>query len=825
MKKLSSLVSLLIIFTFMIDSSLAQKITKDDYIQYLPLSYPRIISQTAASDSLNLYGNKEDTLSYKDHNKDGIDDNRYKRLKVLCAKFSPILFKNTNYSIPLNFKAVINNEVTPLLYIDTWELALAEKKVIKRESINFAFIDTASCIDTKPTRWNSDDSARNEDCQLLKLLQAFHPDYRKIAQTLPHSDTFKVLYFDMPGEDEKSWKRENQSLISGDLYEKYRKFSKIYAHPFIHEESLLKDENNRYEFVIQYWFFYSFNDGGNNHEGDWEHLNVIVTIKDSADALLSREDIERILQTNGHEVSDSKLVIKRVEYYFHHFVQILDYMHPNAYLSDYKQWEAQIKNLRIEKRLEEEKWELIRKRAFTDSGKINTNPIGYIGGDNKGLDQLLAPPGGKNRDSHGTYPFPGNYKGIGPVGATEKINGGFDYRKALEDSSKFERYKDEQIIIVPDWERVKCLVLKFPEARREWSWLILPIRWGFPAAQSPAAGIVKHADTGNQAPVGPAYNTGWNRVGACAGYDLFDPHTFSADFPLGWQDEFINSWGYLNLTLPTLITIPPLDFILGLPIKYTFRRNSRTFIPEGSIPFRRLGWATGLYLSFENDDFARLLPREENEQISQVMQDDNLIRDTSTLENFNTFSLKNIGLQVNSYIGNNFVSENLIRFSNSKVRYGLRNVENGGQAKFVQGDFEMWEYSGSFRRNLLSGSFQPFVKGGYGYSIYRVKNIKINETPLQAPEPEWFHIPTFPWLPNTWHFGIGFEFLPVISYAPDKSSLPWPLSWLSKPIYRTGYDYGIKLEYGLFLHKLGEDAPENVSVTRHQFSFSLTVSY
>jgi len=49
-----------------------------------------------------------------------------------------------------------------------------------------------------------------------------------------------------------------------------------------------------YEFVIQYWFFYPFNDGANNHEGDWEHINVIVTIKDREDSLLSEKEIERI---------------------------------------------------------------------------------------------------------------------------------------------------------------------------------------------------------------------------------------------------------------------------------------------------------------------------------------------------------------------------------------------------------------------------------------------------------------------------------------------------------------------------------------------------
>ncbi|NIT36405.1 MAG: hypothetical protein GTN49_07880, partial [candidate division Zixibacteria bacterium] len=29
--------------------------------------------------------------------------------------------------------------------------------------------------------------------------------------------------------------------------------------------------------VIQYWFFYPFNDWVNDHEGDWEHINVRIT--------------------------------------------------------------------------------------------------------------------------------------------------------------------------------------------------------------------------------------------------------------------------------------------------------------------------------------------------------------------------------------------------------------------------------------------------------------------------------------------------------------------------------------------------------------------
>ncbi len=48
------------------------------------------------------------------------------------------------------------------------------------------------------------------------------------------------------------------------------------------------------ETVIQYWFFYPFNASANRHEGDWEHINVVL---DSQDPNIAS--------------------ITRVEYYFH----------------------------------------------------------------------------------------------------------------------------------------------------------------------------------------------------------------------------------------------------------------------------------------------------------------------------------------------------------------------------------------------------------------------------------------------------------------------------------------------------------------------------
>ena len=100
------------------------------------------------------------------------------------------------------------------------------------------------------------------------------------------------------------------------------------------------------------------------------------------------------------------------------------------------------------------------------------------------------------------------------------------------------------------------LVISDATARREWSWLVLPLRWGYPVAESPFAGIVAHAETGNLAVVGPAFNAGWNRAGASAGFALYSPNKFDWFVPLGWQDGFQNELGWANLTLPTFV-MPP----------------------------------------------------------------------------------------------------------------------------------------------------------------------------------------------------------------------------------------------------------------------------
>jgi len=83
-----------------------------------------------------------------------------------------------------------------------------------------------------------------------------------------------------------------------------------YAHFFVKEG----------EVVIQYYFFYPFNASHNRHEGDWEHINVILNSQNPTTA-----------------------TIQRVEYYFHHrymncYTPGVDYYvmggtHPKVYVA------------------------------------------------------------------------------------------------------------------------------------------------------------------------------------------------------------------------------------------------------------------------------------------------------------------------------------------------------------------------------------------------------------------------------------------------------------------------------------------------------------
>ncbi len=276
---------------------------------------------------------------------------------------------------------------------------------------------------------------RNADCRVQQLMEEYDPFLPATARLRTESieifeDWFQVLWYDVPGRSPKEWREIFENPVNETLRDKWRGFAKIYSHPFL-REVLSPAGPEGYEFILQYWLYYPTNDGGNNHSGDWEHVNVVVSPRDRVTRNLTEEEVLTLIDGEwSGATGDQELVIKRVDYYFHSKVMRLDFSSPNVYLPR-KEWQAVAKARDKPRQGVDRLWKYTRWMAYEDEAetRVNTHPVAYIGADNKGTDQIFQPPGGTNRDSHGTFPAPAMYKDVGPGGATEDIHSYFDHRQ------------------------------------------------------------------------------------------------------------------------------------------------------------------------------------------------------------------------------------------------------------------------------------------------------------------------------------------------------------------------------------------------------------
>ena len=575
----------------------------------------------------------------------------------------------------------------------------------------------------------------------------------------------------------------------------YREASKLYLHPFIEETRTANRGTLGYELVLQFWFFYPSNDGANNHEGDWEHVNVTVAPLSQVSRLQQEDDIAQMLAGAGLESNAADpLVIKRVDYYFHEKVWVVDYTKPNVYQAQ-EAWEQEMRGMTPERAAQSALWKEIRQRAYEDEAEtvINTHPLGFIGADSKGLELLMAFPGGKNRDSHGTYPFHGFYKNVATAGAAEQISAPFDYRKYFDHPEKrhgkvsrgyVETFEEgDHVELVPDWERLQELLSIEPETRREWSWLLLPIRWGYPAAESPFAGTVEHANFGNAAPQGPSFNKGWNRSGASAGFSAYSPHRFSSWFALGVSDAFQNSWGFMNILVPVFTILPPFDILFRLvaaPVRIIASDQQPSFVDKEDIPFRFLSVLGGVTTQNMGDEFTNLLLADN--LIPQIISALALSDSTDVIETGSQVDQAVAPyLGISFQVGKTFTSENTLWNLDSPLYIDLKDTDTGRNSR-VSSRLNMWEWAGSLRYNLSSGRFQPYGKVGYGVSWYRLEETAVNGVTLSDSYSDWITT-------GNWHWGVGIEAVLHRSY----SSLP------------RGIDVGLQLDFMSIHQSLGLD--------------------
>src|SRR5688572_9809191 len=263
----------------------AQEITRDNYYGMIPPT-PRIVGQTQASASLRLFGDRGSPTFRDVDPADGIDDARGARLMELAEHFSPIIRPN-NVSVPRDpFDVVCAPAV---LHIDRWEHAerVAADSVVLRTAHLVA--QAGSSVDEPPP------PSPNTHHRLLRDLYDRHgPLARRSHIAVPEVDASEILFFDLPGHEPRSWIRHAITLRSTP--------SKLFAHPFIYEDRRAAGDA-RYLLVMQYWFFFSFNNSANNHEGGWEHINVQITSRERGmtatgsglTPTMTRGEIERML--------------------------------------------------------------------------------------------------------------------------------------------------------------------------------------------------------------------------------------------------------------------------------------------------------------------------------------------------------------------------------------------------------------------------------------------------------------------------------------------------------------------------------------------------
>lgn len=158
----------------------------------------------------------------------------------------------------------------------------------------------------------------------------------------------------------------------------------------------------------------------------------------------------------------------------------VDFSTPNAYVSR-EEWEEEVRALPAPRLGQRELWEATRYMAYVDDAEtvVNTHPFGYIGSENKGLNQAVETPGGSTRDAHGTYPSPGRYANVGPGGTTDQATRYLDSREFLraleagqedlgpdfEPGSVLGLADPSRLRLLPDWER---LVARDLPSRTSW---------------------------------------------------------------------------------------------------------------------------------------------------------------------------------------------------------------------------------------------------------------------------------------------------------------------------------------------------------------------
>ena len=383
-----------------------------------------------------------------DNNGNGFEDEHE---IALAAKFCPslVLEAGDNHVAPEPVEIMGKVWGSALRYWDSW---FDGEQVTTWTDQDYSFLD--SWEDFRYATWGlkSGDFGCGTDEPICFF---WHWDYAGTGGTMLHTcgQLLSGASYDQPGGWYDAYQngRPAKGLLPGTDYP-----HTTYAHLFKVGD----------EYVIQYWFFYPFDDWINNHEGDWEHVNVVVTSDNPAGAQLDR-----------------------VVYYFHqkYITRAINQLeNPNNY-----------------------GYQVVD----------DTHPIIFVGGyGTETFDGIT----GSGYGSHGSYPARGtwpNVEVIEPAGIDlmhldDEVHGDGDYvdwRQFVFNSCLGDRYG---LVLIRDPE-----TYNFAGADRAMSWLGAKIFWGYPWVHSfqthnDAVNLLSGAPhkLGNWAPMGPPQQATWHVV-------------------------------------------------------------------------------------------------------------------------------------------------------------------------------------------------------------------------------------------------------------------------------------------------------------------------
>jgi len=812
-------------FVFFLAGSAWAQIPADQYLRYMPLGYPSLVRQTAASERFKLFGDLQDA-AYRDvQPRDGIDDRRGEWLQQLALRFAPLMVRNTAL-YPVDFR-MFYNRPDFAIHVDHWNLARSGESLLDRSTIPMGDLLARPCTGGAP--------AANADCQLLDLIKQYGPGRTPVepeATSGAEQARYTVMYFDFPGYDAKTWKAEyfpvggprdsRSSVLAGS--------ERVFVHPFVAEVAV-GSSGPAYELVLQYWFFYPENDGPNNHEGDWEHINVIVSPRSHVTRPLDAEALTALIEGRNPLEGNDPLVPRRIEYYLHHFVFPLDFASPNAYLPR-AEWEREVEASMKAKGAGRWIWDRIRERAWEDEAetRVNTHPVIWIGGDALGIQNVLDKPGLHDRDGHASYPFRAYYKQIGP-GVSERVTKAFDSRQYFENPATLPEYVENyaepsKIALLPDWERLSEMVTTDPQIRRDWSWILLPLRFGYPASPSPAAGTIAHADMGNVSIVGPAFNGGWNRIGDSSGYDIYEAVKLGWATPMGLQDSFFPRLGWFNAPIMYFMFKPPLDLAwrsIALPGRALLGTRLPTFIRSSAPRDKFVSFEAGAMVTPISKDFSALFVNRDQLLEIAVFLAAALPPDTTLSDLKQTNVFPTIAAPVYSlvfHISPRFSTESALASYKATVGF---DISGAGLAKPIEirGTLDQFDYHGNTRFNLTTGRIQPYLKLGTGYTTYQLKGVSVDGLQIPTADSPTFK-PTSSWRSlgfNETIFGGGVD---MLGMRAGKAKLGFKASY-TVVHHALGFERDAAVELSPTLAK--DLAGKIQSIWRHEFRFLGSITF